>query len=109
MNKKLMFFILLLGILTFGTTISSYAESDWKIYQLNALVDKLAPNADRWSTNVPETFKIPYKVTNGTLQAITAEPRSNSLIIHVKNATDKGIFEIVIPTDLMDAKINYNM
>jgi len=95
----------LFGILTFGTTISSYAEGDWKIYLTNATVSELVPEVGKWSFNVNEVFKIPYKITNGTLETIKLDSQAQTIKINIKNVTNHGMLEIAIPTDLVNAKI----
>jgi predicted secreted protein with PEFG-CTERM motif len=100
------FVIPLLAILSFGTTSSSYAESDWKVYITNATVNELVPEVGKWSHGVHEVFKIPYKITNGTLQTIKPNIQTHSVIIDIKSTTDHGILEIAMPTDLVNTDPN---
>jgi predicted secreted protein with PEFG-CTERM motif len=96
MNKiYLLFVIPLLIILTLGTTITSYAESDWKIYQLNATTNGNTVH-----------FKVPYQITNGNLQKINYN--TSGISASINNVSNNGIFVITIPKDLYNPQFRGN-
>ena len=101
----MIFVIPFLGVVAFGIIPLSYAEDDWKVYRTNVTVDELIPGANSWSINVHESFNIPYKITNGTVQGIKVDAQSQSIIVDVTNVTNHSILEIIVPRDLLDATI----
>lgn len=52
---------------------------------------------------VHQEFRIPYKITNGTLETIVIDQKLNSIITELKG-TSSGTFDIVIPRNLLDKK-----
>lgn len=78
----------MIGILTFGISNVAFAETSWKIMNV---------------TSGMQNFKIPYKITNGTLQTINYDTQSTSLLIYIKT-THTGILEITIPKDLINSQ-----
>lgn len=52
-----------------------------------------------------QNFKIPYKISNGTLKEIKVDQLSEWLAISIQS-TDDGVIEIDIPRNLFDQKFN---
>jgi hypothetical protein len=68
----------------------AYGQPEWKVYE--TVVDS-------------QTFKIPYRITNGDINKIEVDFDFNALILFVEADHRKdGIFEITVPRNIADPK-----
>ncbi len=71
-----------------GQAVTVLPEGEWKVYKVNVK---------------DQVFKIPYKITNGTIKSIIAYPDNAGVIINLESQSKTaGIIEITLPRDLTD-------
>jgi len=90
LDKKRIIFVFSLGIILLSnTTLLSYSESEWQTQKV---------------VREDQTFRVPYKITNGEVEKIEHEYGS-VLVNIISDDNNDGIIEITIPRDLLDSKI----
>lgn len=80
------FMIIALSIASLLHNNIAIAETEWKIYEL---------------THKDDVFKIPYRITNGAVTKIEADPDFGSVLVHIKR-TDPSRYaslEITVPRE----------
>lgn len=84
-NKRIIFVFSLIGILVISnTTLQSFAEDEWKIYQL---------------TVQDQVFKVPYRINGGNIEQIQIQYYN---LVIVLNSNSDGLVELSIPRNLFD-------
>jgi len=83
---------ILITVLFIETTLPSFVQSEWQVYHLNATLSE--------GTLKNQEFKIPYKVTNGSIGEMKSDVPT--LKISIVNASNNGILAINLPTDFVE-------
>lgn len=66
-------------------THDAIADAEWQTYQLSA---------------EDQTFRIPYKITNGGITEIEVDHPFAAIFIHIES-TDDGLLEVIVPRELL--------
>src|SRR3989442_9869660 len=86
---------ILIIVLVLGNTTPSFAQSDWQVYNLNATLLHGTGFKN-------QEFKIPYKVTNGSIGEMKSDYNGPSLKISIANVSNNGTLTINLPTDFAE-------
>jgi hypothetical protein len=78
-------FVCIVAVLVIISQSSAYAENEWKITTM---------------TSGNQSFKIPYKITNGTLQSMKLI-KDGLFEINISNVANNGMIQSSIPLDLV--------